>query len=143
MDTIRRCQFRNGWQNFSGDSYKKYLRLNPNKSKLSCQRFPLKPISGENWWRHWLVFCWPGHWVLTIEILSLEGESINEKWAIFLGYQGKFIIVLTSAVRLGCLLQKKIFCNSIKQVSLVSLADVNTIVFGRFDRPACINASHF
>jgi hypothetical protein len=42
----------------------------------------------------------------TVEILGLEGESANEKWTIFLGYQGKFIMVLTSAVRLGCLLQK-------------------------------------
>jgi hypothetical protein len=41
-------------------------------------------------------------------------------------------MVLTSAVRLGCLLQKKIFCNSIKQVSLVSSADVNTTVLGAF-----------
>jgi hypothetical protein len=55
----------------------------------------------------------------TIEILGLEGESTNEKCTI----QGKFIMVLTSAVKLGCLLQKKIFCNSIKQVSLVSSAD--------------------
>jgi hypothetical protein len=37
----------------------------------------------------------------SIEISDLEGESTNEKWTIFLGYQGKFIMVLTSAVRLG------------------------------------------
>jgi hypothetical protein len=30
-----------------------------------------------------------------IEILGLEGESTNEKWTIFLGYQGKFIICVT------------------------------------------------
>jgi hypothetical protein len=78
-----------------------------------------------------------------IEILGPEGESTNEKWTFFLGYQGKFIMLLTSAVRLGCLLQKKIFCNSIKQVSLVSSADVNAIVFGRFDRTVCINAFSF
>ncbi len=41
-------------------------------------------------------------------------------------------MVLTSAVRLGWVLQKKIFCNSIKQVSLVSSADVNTIIFWPF-----------
>jgi hypothetical protein len=41
-------------------------------------------------------------------------------------------MVLTSAVRLGCLLQKKIFCNSIKQVSLFSSDDVNIIVFWPF-----------
>jgi hypothetical protein len=41
----------------------------------------------------------------TIEILGLEGESTNEKLTIFLGYQGKFIMVLTSAVRPGCLKQ--------------------------------------
>ncbi len=41
-------------------------------------------------------------------------------------------MVLTSSVRLGWLLQKKIFCNSIKQVSLVSSADVNTIIFWPF-----------
>jgi hypothetical protein len=64
-----------------------------------------------------------------IEIVGLEGESTNEKWTIFLGYQGKFIMVLTSAVRLGCLLEKKIFCNSIKQVSIVFSADVSTIIF--------------
>ncbi len=69
---------------------------------------------------------------LTIEIVVLEGESTNEKWTIFLGYQGKLIMVLTSAVRLGWLLQKKKFCNSIKQVSLVSSADVNTIIFWPF-----------
>jgi hypothetical protein len=28
-------------------------------------------------------------------------KSTNEKWRIFLGYQGKLIMVLTSAVRLG------------------------------------------
>jgi hypothetical protein len=67
-----------------------------------------------------------------IEILGLKGESNNEKWTIFLGYQGKFIMVLTSAVGLGCLLQKKIFCNSIKQASLVSSADVNSVVFKPF-----------
>jgi hypothetical protein len=44
-----------------------------------------------------------------IEILGLEGESTNEEWTIFLGYQGEFISVLTSAVRLGCLRQKKYF----------------------------------
>jgi hypothetical protein len=46
--------------------------------------------------------------------------------------ESSYVMVLTSAVRLGCLLQKKIFCNSIKQVSLVSSADVTTIVFRRF-----------
>jgi len=70
--------------------------------------------------------------VKSIEIVVLEGESTNEKWTIFLGYQGKLIMVLTSAVRLGWLLQKKIFCNSIKQVSLVSSVDVNTIIFWPF-----------
>jgi hypothetical protein len=30
----------------------------------------------------------------TIEILGLEGESTNENWTIFLGYQGKFIIFI-------------------------------------------------
>jgi hypothetical protein len=39
-----------------------------------------------------------------IEILGMEGESANEKWMIFLGYQGKFIMVLPSAARLGRLL---------------------------------------
>jgi hypothetical protein len=38
---------------------------------------------------------------IPIEIVVLEGESTNEKWTIFLGYQGKLIMVLTSAVRLG------------------------------------------
>jgi hypothetical protein len=70
--------------------------------------------------------------LVPIEILGLEGGSTNEKWTIFLVYQGKFTMVLTSAVGLGCLLQKKIFCNSIKQASLVSSADVNTIVFWPF-----------
>jgi hypothetical protein len=41
-----------------------------------------------------------------IEILGMEGESTNEKWMIFLGYQGKFIMVLPSAARLGRLLLK-------------------------------------
>jgi hypothetical protein len=45
----------------------------------------------------------------TIEILGLEGESTNEKWTIFLGYQGKFIMVLPSAARLGRLLLKYFF----------------------------------
>ncbi len=39
--------------------------------------------------------------IKSIEIVVLEGESTNEKWTIFLGYQGKLIMVLTSAVRLG------------------------------------------
>jgi hypothetical protein len=66
--------------------------------------------------------------VVFIEILGLEGESTNEKWTIFLGYQGKFIMVLPSAAKLGCLLLK-IF---IKRVSLVFSADGNTIVFRPF-----------
>jgi hypothetical protein len=44
-----------------------------------------------------------------IEILGLEGESTNEKWTIFLGYQGKFTMVLPSAARLGHLLLKYFF----------------------------------
>jgi hypothetical protein len=44
-----------------------------------------------------------------LEILGLEGESNNEKWTIFLGYQGKFIMVLPSAARLGRLLLKIFF----------------------------------
>jgi hypothetical protein len=44
--------------------------------------------------------------VRIIEIFGLEGESTNEKWAINLGYQGKFIMVLPSAAGLGCLLLK-------------------------------------
>jgi hypothetical protein len=67
----------------------------------------------------------------SIEILGLEGESTNEKWTIFLGYQGKFIMVIPSAARLGRLLLK-IFFDSIKQVSLVFSADDNTIVFWPF-----------
>jgi hypothetical protein len=59
-----------------------------------------------------LVFCTKksgtsAHHPLTIEILGLQGESTNEKWTIFLGYQGKFIMVLPSAARLGRLLLKK------------------------------------
>jgi hypothetical protein len=68
--------------------------------------------------------------VPTIEIVV--NSRRRKYWTIFLGYQGKLIMVLTSAVRLGWLLQKKIFCNSIKQVSLVSSADVITIVFWPF-----------
>jgi hypothetical protein len=77
-----------------------------------------------------------------MEILGLEGESTNEKWTIFLGYQGKFIMVLPSAARLDRLLLK-IFFDSIKRFRLVFSADGNTIVFGHFDGPACINACHF
>jgi hypothetical protein len=51
-------------------------------------------------------------------------------------------MVLPSSARLGRLLLK-IFFDSIKRVSLGLSADGNTIVFGHFDRPACINASHF
>jgi hypothetical protein len=46
---------------------------------------------------------------LAIEIVGLEGERTNEKWTIFLGYQGKLIMVLPSAARLGCLLLKIFF----------------------------------
>jgi hypothetical protein len=67
----------------------------------------------------------------SVEILGLEGESTNEKWTIFLGYQGKFIMVLPSAARLGHLLLK-IFFDSIKRVSLVLSADGNTIIFWPF-----------
>jgi hypothetical protein len=66
--------------------------------------------------------------VLGIEIIGLEGESTNEKWTIFLGYQGKFKKVLPSAARLDRLLLK-FFFHSIKQVRLVFAADGNTIVF--------------
>jgi hypothetical protein len=51
----------------------------------------------------------PFLYVLTIEILGLEGESTNEKWTIFFGYQGKFIMVLPSAARLDRLLLKNVF----------------------------------
>jgi hypothetical protein len=36
-----------------------------------------------------------------MEILVLEGESANEEGTIFFGFQGKFIMVLPSAARLG------------------------------------------
>jgi hypothetical protein len=81
-------------------------------------------------------------WGGAIEILGLEGENANEKWTILLGCQGKFIMALPSAARLGHLLLK-IFFDSIKRVSLVLSADGNTIDFGHFDRRACINACHF
>jgi hypothetical protein len=45
----------------------------------------------------------------TIETFGLEGESTKEKWTIFFGYQGKFIMVLPSAARLGRLLLKIFF----------------------------------
>jgi hypothetical protein len=69
--------------------------------------------------------------IVPIEIVGLEGERTNEKWTIFLGYQGKLIMVLPSAARLGCLLLK-IFFYSIKRVSLVLSADGNTIIFWPF-----------
>ncbi len=94
---------------------------------LQQDRFPSQFLTGIK-----IILAWFVRRVLTIEIVVLEGESTNEKWKIFLGYQGKLIMVLTSAVRLGWLLQKKIFWNSIKQVSLVSSADVNTIIFWPF-----------
>jgi hypothetical protein len=68
---------------------------------------------------------------VVIEILGPEGESTNEKWMIFLGHQGKFIMVSPSAARLGHLLLKYFF-DCIKRVSLVFSADGNTIVFGPF-----------
>jgi hypothetical protein len=63
-----------------------------------------------------------------IEILGLEGESTIEKWTIFLRVH--------NSVNISCQTRlfttEKILCNSIKQVSLVFSADVNTIVFGPF-----------
>jgi hypothetical protein len=67
----------------------------------------------------------------TIDILGLEGESNNEKWTIFLGYQGKLIMKSPSAARLDRLLLK-IFFESIKWVSLVLSADGKTIIFWPF-----------
>jgi hypothetical protein len=40
---------------------------------------------------------------------TLEGESTDEKWTIFLGYQGTFIMVLPSAARLDRLLLRIFF----------------------------------
>jgi hypothetical protein len=71
------------------------------------------------------------HCILSIEIYELGGESSNEQWTIFLGYQGNFIMVLPSAARLGRLLLKYFF-DSIKWVSLVLSADGNTIIFWPF-----------
>jgi hypothetical protein len=52
-----------------------------------------------------------------------------------------------NGVTISCLTKpfatKNIFFDSIKRVSQVLSADGNTIVFGHFDRPACINACHF
>jgi hypothetical protein len=56
--------------------------------------------------------------------------------------QGEFIMVLPSADRLGRS-PLEFFLAFIKWVSLVMSADGNTMIFGHFDRPACINASHF
>jgi hypothetical protein len=47
--------------------------------------------------------------IAPIEIVGLEGERTNEKWTIFLEYQGKLIMLLPSAARLGCLLLKIFF----------------------------------
>jgi hypothetical protein len=80
--------------------------------------------------------------VQTIEIYVLEGECLNKIRRKALERQGKFIVAIQSAARLGHLLQKKIFFDSVKRVGLSSSADCNTIVFGHFDRPAHINASH-
>jgi hypothetical protein len=63
-----------------------------------------------------------------IEILGLEGESTNEKRTILLGYKVHNGVNISSQTRLFT--TEKIFCNSLKQVSLVSSADVNTIIFG-------------
>jgi hypothetical protein len=54
--------------------------------------------------------------------------------------QGKLIMVLPSADRLGCLQLKHLF-DMIKWVSLAMSADGYTMILGHFDCPACINVS--
>jgi hypothetical protein len=52
--------------------------------------------------------------------------------------QGKLIMALSSAEILGCSLLRHDKTDMIKRVSLGKSADGITMIFGRFDRPACI-----
>jgi hypothetical protein len=64
-----------------------------------------------------------------IEILGLEGESMNEKWTINPCRQGKLDLGVIPADRLGCFLLKTFFLVFIKWCSLSMSAGVNPMNF--------------
>jgi hypothetical protein len=64
-----------------------------------------------------------------IEILGLEGESMNEKWTINPCRQGKLNLGVIPADRLGCFLLKTFFLVFIKWGSLSMSAGVNPMNF--------------